>query len=315
MNRLASFLAASALVATGLALVPTPARAAHVGVEISVGVPPPALPVQYQPMAPGPGYIWTPGYWSWEPDSGYVWINGSWVMPPEPGLLWTPGYWGWNGYSYRWHAGHWGPTVGFYGDVDYGFGYPGDGYDGGYWAGGVFFYNLPFNHVDRNRFRHVYHRDDHGHEGRGSDWRWHAHGRSWSSTFSPGDGHHMPGHGVPLYPRQPMQYHGRDHDRGHDSHEHEHGHDYSHAQAPAIRTAPFQVAPSRADHDRMAPNHVAQPARQPSYRPPQWQAPRGQPHPPKADDHRHSAQGRPVPTRHAPPPSSHHPQDGHARSP
>ena len=27
-----------------------------------------ALPVYEQPVIPGPGYIWTPGYWAWSPD-------------------------------------------------------------------------------------------------------------------------------------------------------------------------------------------------------------------------------------------------------
>jgi len=48
-------------------------------------------------------------------------------------LLWTPGYWAWQNDAYVWYAGYWGPTVGFYGGIDYGFGYPGSGFYGGYW--------------------------------------------------------------------------------------------------------------------------------------------------------------------------------------
>ena len=50
-------------------------------------------------------------------------------------LLWTPGYWDWDDGLYIWHEGYWGPEVGFYGGVDYGFGYPGVGFYGGYWHG------------------------------------------------------------------------------------------------------------------------------------------------------------------------------------
>ncbi len=32
-----------------------------------------------------------------------------------------------------WHGGYWGTHVGFYGGVNYGYGYDGDGYEGGYW--------------------------------------------------------------------------------------------------------------------------------------------------------------------------------------
>ena len=67
-----------------------------------------------QPLIPGPGYIWTPGYWAWG-DNGYFWVPGTWVLPPAVGLLWTPGYWAWSAGSYIWNAGYWGPHIGFYG--------------------------------------------------------------------------------------------------------------------------------------------------------------------------------------------------------
>jgi WXXGXW repeat (2 copies) len=57
-------------------------------------IPPPPLPVYDQPPIPGPGYLWTPGYWDWSDDADdYYWVPGTWVEPPEPGYLWTPGYW------------------------------------------------------------------------------------------------------------------------------------------------------------------------------------------------------------------------------
>jgi hypothetical protein len=37
--------------------------------------------------------------------------------------------------------------VGFYGGINYGFGYGGFGYEGGRWEGGYFSYNTYVNHV------------------------------------------------------------------------------------------------------------------------------------------------------------------------
>lgn len=113
---------------------------AQVAVGISVGIAPPAIPVYAQPPCPIEGYLWTPGYWYWG-TSGYYWVPGVWVAPPRIGFLWTPGYWGWAGGRYLWHGGYWGPHVGFYGGINYGFGYGGTGFYGGRWEGGAFRYN------------------------------------------------------------------------------------------------------------------------------------------------------------------------------
>ena len=117
-------------------------------VGVSVGIPPPALPVYVQPPCPAPGYIWMPGYWAW--DDGYYWVPGTWVLAPAVGVLWTPGYWGWAEGAYVWNAGYWGPHVGFYGGIDYGFGYGGVGYQGGYWRGNQFYYNRSVTNVSNN---------------------------------------------------------------------------------------------------------------------------------------------------------------------
>jgi hypothetical protein len=109
---------------------------------------PPALPDYEQPLCPGDGYIWTPGYWAWGA-GGYYWVPGVWVMPPSVGLLWTPGYWGYYGGYYGFHRGYWGAHVGYYGGVNYGFGYGGVGFGGGRWEGGHFMYNTAVWHVGR----------------------------------------------------------------------------------------------------------------------------------------------------------------------
>lgn len=129
--------ARSAVLALALSVLPAASQA---GIFVSVGFAPPAIPVYVQPPVPAPGFLWTPGYWAYGPE-GYFWVPGTWVRPPQPGLLWTPGYWGWRGGLYMWNAGYWGPHVGFYGGINYGFGYGGVGFVGGRWAGGVFAYN------------------------------------------------------------------------------------------------------------------------------------------------------------------------------
>jgi len=131
------------------------AAEAQMAVSMSAPIPPPELPVYEQPSIPAPGYIWVPGYWAFGPD-GYYWVPGTWVLPPAPGMLWTPGYWAWTDGAYVFVPGSWGPTVGYYGGIDYGFGYPGDGYDGGYWQGGLFFYNRAVNNFGGAHIGHVF---------------------------------------------------------------------------------------------------------------------------------------------------------------
>jgi hypothetical protein len=129
--------------------------AAYAQVFVSVRIGPPALPVYAQPICPGPGYIWTPGYWAWNDDDGYYWVPGTWVVAPV-GMLWTPGYWGWNDGFYIWHAGYWGPHIGFYGGINYGFGYTGVGFAGGYWRGDRFYYNRSVTNVNVTNVTNVY---------------------------------------------------------------------------------------------------------------------------------------------------------------
>jgi hypothetical protein len=62
--------------------------------------------------------------------------------------LWTPAWWGWNNGVYAFHEGYWGPTVGFYGGINYGHGYWGNGYWGGRWEGNVFRYNTAVTRVN-----------------------------------------------------------------------------------------------------------------------------------------------------------------------
>jgi hypothetical protein len=122
--------------------------AALAQVGLSVTIAPPELQIDEQTICPGDGYIWTPGYWAWDGD--YYWVPGEWIMPPEIGFLWTPGYWGRGGEGFLFNEGYWGPSVGFYGGIDYGYGYFGHGYEGGRWTNGRFFYNTTLNRVNFN---------------------------------------------------------------------------------------------------------------------------------------------------------------------
>ncbi len=51
---------------------------------------------------------------------------------------------------------YWGPTVGFYGGVNYGFGYGGNGFDGGRWQGGHFAYNTAVSRVNTTVIHNTY---------------------------------------------------------------------------------------------------------------------------------------------------------------
>jgi hypothetical protein len=71
-------------------------------------------------------------------------------VPLDSGLLGL----GWRRIFFN--DGYWGLSVGFYGGIDYGFGYFGHGYEGGRWENGHFFYNTAVNRVDAKTIHNVY---------------------------------------------------------------------------------------------------------------------------------------------------------------
>jgi hypothetical protein len=154
VSRMVRALKSTSLVTfAAIALALSAQAAAQVGVSVEIA--PPPLPVYEQPEIPAPGLLWSPGYWAYGPE-GYFWVPGTWVEPPQPGLLWTPGYWGWSNGLYLWNGGYWGPVVGFYGGVNYGFGYTGRGYEGGYWRDNQFYYNRNVTNITNVNIRNVY---------------------------------------------------------------------------------------------------------------------------------------------------------------
>ena len=73
--RLARILALMILLAGALGSICS--AQAQLLVSVHVNVEPPQLPVYDQPVIPGPGYIWVPGYWAWSDDvGGYYWVRG-----------------------------------------------------------------------------------------------------------------------------------------------------------------------------------------------------------------------------------------------
>ncbi len=154
-RQIAGYLTGMLLLLLAVLFVPATSSAQFsVGVSVSFG--PPALPIYAQPMCPGPDYIWTPGYWAWDPVYGYYWVPGTWVLAPFVGAMWTPGYWGYNDGMYFWYAGYWGPQVGYYGGIDYGYGYIGYGYSGGYWDHDRFYYNRAVNNIRIDNTKYYY---------------------------------------------------------------------------------------------------------------------------------------------------------------
>ncbi len=67
--------------------------------------PPPAVPAEVVPVAPGPTYVWTPGYWAW--NGRWVWVGGCYVARPRPQAVWVRGRWAPHGHGYVWVGGYW----------------------------------------------------------------------------------------------------------------------------------------------------------------------------------------------------------------
>jgi hypothetical protein len=145
------------ILSTASVTMVAPTAHAQVPIDIRVAIAPPPLPFYEQPIIPAEGYIWVPGYWAWDQaEDDYYWVPGTWVEPPQRELLWTPAYWGWVDGRYAFYPGYWAREVGFYGGIDYGYGYTGEGYLGGRWDNGVFFYNRSVNNIESVHVTNIY---------------------------------------------------------------------------------------------------------------------------------------------------------------
>jgi hypothetical protein len=84
MGSMKKWMLAAALALGTVGLGATQAQAARIGVGVYVGG-----PVAYVPPCPGPGYLWTAGYYN-----GGVWVPGFWRAPgPRVGVV-VRGGWG-----------------------------------------------------------------------------------------------------------------------------------------------------------------------------------------------------------------------------
>jgi len=82
--------------------------------------------------------MWTPGFGKRVRPEGYYWVPGTWVSTSLRRRALDPRNWGWANGAYAFNEGYWGPHIGFYGAVNYGFGYgasdlkAGNGANGGF---------------------------------------------------------------------------------------------------------------------------------------------------------------------------------------
>ncbi|HJZ97941.1 MAG TPA: hypothetical protein VKE70_15630 [Candidatus Solibacter sp.] len=68
--------------------------------------PPPAPRYGVLGYAPGPGYVWTDGYWD-RRSSQWVWMSGRWMRPPHARAVWVPGNWYQERNGWRFRRGYW----------------------------------------------------------------------------------------------------------------------------------------------------------------------------------------------------------------
>jgi len=88
------------LVALGLAAL------AACGGGYYVRVAPPVPRYAVVGVAPGPGFVWTDGYWDWR-GGNWFWVGGAWRRPPRAGAVWVPARWVPAGGRYRLVRGYW----------------------------------------------------------------------------------------------------------------------------------------------------------------------------------------------------------------
>ncbi len=93
------------LAVTVLALLVLGACHGHYYVGVAYGPPAPIVEGPYG-VAPGPDYVWTPGYYDWVGGS-WSWRHGSWRRRPHRVDRWVAPRWERQGQGYRFHQGGW----------------------------------------------------------------------------------------------------------------------------------------------------------------------------------------------------------------
>lgn len=107
-NRIVKLTTLSAILAlsasfTGCVVVPAPPHRVYVGGVVRIA--PPPVRVEIRGVAPGPGFVWIDGYWTWE-GGRHVWIGGRWEAP-RPGYYWRPHRWHHERDGWYLEEGHW----------------------------------------------------------------------------------------------------------------------------------------------------------------------------------------------------------------
>ena len=96
-------LAASLVLAAALAC-------AHGGMSVGLTYTdrqPPPDRVEVIGVAPGAGYVWVGGHWSWQ-GNDFGWTPGHWVAVERGYRHWVPGHWQQRRHRWYWVEGHWG---------------------------------------------------------------------------------------------------------------------------------------------------------------------------------------------------------------
>ncbi|MEP6918220.1 MAG: hypothetical protein ABJC89_21410 [Acidobacteriota bacterium] len=67
---------------------------------------PPAAVVERRPAAPGPGFVWEPGYYRWS-GRNYSWVPGRYEGAARARARWEPGRWVHDRHGWYFVEGRW----------------------------------------------------------------------------------------------------------------------------------------------------------------------------------------------------------------
>jgi hypothetical protein len=95
---------AAILLAMGVLLAGSACAEPRGRIYVRVGPPVPIVEAAF--VAPGPAYVWTPGFYRWD-GAAYLWSPGRYVLPPRPRSVWVPGRWVRERGGWYFIGGHW----------------------------------------------------------------------------------------------------------------------------------------------------------------------------------------------------------------